>query len=154
MQTLHYDEVADRLYVGSYPQSPEDVRYLKDELGVTAVLSLQDDDDHELLGIRWDLLGSAYRRAGLLAIREPIEDFSPKALRKRLDDAVAALERLHSSGHRVYLHCTAGVNRSPTVAIAWLHRHGGLSVEDAVAQVTERHPCQPYDEVIRSIARL
>ena len=151
MLTLSYDEVADDLLVGSYPHTPEDVRHLAGELGVTGVLSLQDDRDLDSLGLRWDLLVRAYQAAGVVAERQPVRDFSPRHLTRELPACVAALHRLRSAGRRVYLHCTAGVNRSATVAIAYLHAHGGLTLEDAIAQVRERRDCYPYDDVLRRI---
>jgi len=38
-----------------------------------------------------------------------------------LPDSVAVLERMLKQGHSVYVHCSAGVNRSPTVVAAYLH---------------------------------
>jgi hypothetical protein len=154
MLTLACDEVADGIVVGTYPQTPEDVRHLKDQLGVTAVLSLQDDDDLEGLGVRWDLFARAYQASGIVAVREPVKDFAPKALMVRLAACVAALDRLVTAGHRVYVHCTAGINRSPTVVIAWLHAHRGLPVAAATAQVTGRRQCWPFPEVLERVAEL
>jgi len=154
MLTLSCDEVTEGVVVGTYPQTPEDIRHMKEKLGVTAVLSLQDDDDLEALGVRWDLFARGYQANGIVAVREPVKDFSPRALGARLAACVAALERLVAAGHRVYVHCTAGINRSPTVVIAWLHAHRGLSVADAAAQVTGRRQCWPFPEVLARIEEL
>jgi protein-tyrosine phosphatase len=54
------------------------------------------------------------------------------------------LHRSLAAGERVYLHCNAGLNRAPTVAVAYLHRHHGLSLEDACAVVKAQRPCVPY----------
>lgn len=151
MLTLDCDVVADEIIVGTYPQTPEDIRHLKQNLGVTAVLNLQDDGDLEALGVRWDLIQRVYVQNGIHAVREPVRDFSPKALVVRLVGCVARLDELVSAGHRVYLHCTAGMNRSPTVAIAWLHAHRGLSVLDATAAVTSARECCPYEDVLERV---
>ena len=148
MLTLSCDEVADGLIVGTYPQTPEDVRQLRQVHGVTALLCLQDDRDFEYLGVRWDLIGRAYTAQGILAVREPVRDFSPRELVQRLPRCVAALHDLAAGGRRVYLHCTAGLNRSPTVAIAYLYVHCGMSPEEAAQQVMSRRDCQPYDDVL------
>ncbi len=43
-------------------------------------------------------------------------------------------ESLSSPNHKIYIHCNAGVSRSPT--IAWLYLiHSGLSPEEATAKV-------------------
>lgn len=154
MLTLSCDEVTDGVYVGTYPQTPEDIRHLKQTLGVTAVLSLQDDGDLDALGVRWDLLQRAYQASGIVAVREPVKDFSPRALFERLADCVERLEQLVGAGHRVYVHCTAGINRSPTVVIAWLHVHRGLPVEEATATVTGRRECWPFPEVLARVGSL
>jgi hypothetical protein len=49
-----------------------------------------------------------------------------------LDDIDAALE----SGHKLYLHCWAGVGRTGTTVGCWLVRHG-LSGEAALARLAE-----------------
>ena len=154
MLTLSCDEVFPGLYVGTYPQTPEDIRHLREALSVTAVLSLQDDEDLAALGVRWDLLLRAYEANRIVALREPVKDFSPKALLTRLPVCVARLEQLVAAGHRVYLHCTAGINRSPTVAIAWLHAHRGLPVAEATETVTSRRECWPFEDVLARLNEL
>ena len=57
--------------------------------------------------------------------------------------AVQAVHGLRALGRPTYLHCTAGINRSPTVAIGYLRQHGGLDLEAAWTQVTERRPSGP-----------
>jgi protein-tyrosine phosphatase len=47
-------------------------------------------------------------------------------------------------GARLYLHCNAGMNRAPTVAIAYLHRHQGFAIGVARDYVKRRRPCVPY----------
>ena len=38
-------------------------------------------------------------------------------------------------GHTVYVHCSAGLGRSPSVVIAYLHWIKGVDLEEAIAQV-------------------
>ncbi len=154
MLTLSCDEVAPSILVGTYPQTPEDMRYLAKERGVTAVLCLQDDNDFRALGIRWDLVLRAYEAHGIVAIREPVEDFSRRQLLKRLPEIVETLRGLLDQGHVVYLHCTAGLNRSPTVAIAYLHTHANMTVVEATEQVTMARECFPYEDVLSRLASL
>ena len=47
---------------------------------------------------------------------------------------------MRAAGRTVYVHCSIGINRSPTVVIAWLVRHGGLSLDEAWQLVRERRP--------------
>ena len=84
-----------------------------------------------------------------LAQRVIITDFDDRSLLDGLDEAVGAVNDMISSGHATYLHCTAGVNRSPTTAIAWLVRHGGLPLDAAWDQVTSRRRCMPNRKVLQ-----
>ena len=53
-------------------------------------------------------------------------------------------------GDRVYLHCNAGMNRAPTVAIAYLHVHHAMSLGAARDSVKQRRHCVPYMRVLEA----
>lgn len=148
MRTMSCDEVAPGIWVGSYPQSPEDIHHLAKDLGVTGLVCLQDDYDMGSLGLNWDILTRAYASVGIDARREPVRDFSPDDLLRTLPRCVAAIHDLRSQGKTVYVHCTVGLNRSPTAVIAYLHAHEGLSVDEARERVQSRRQCYPYEEVL------
>ena len=142
--TLDYHRITPSLYVGTYPQTPEDVLHLKG-VGVTAVLSVQSDLDLDERGVDWPRFWKFYTSHGIAATRVPITDFDSGSLRRRLEDAVGALEGFVASGKVVYLHCTAGVNRSTTVAAAWLMRQQRLTRADAVDQISNARPVAAPD---------
>ncbi len=81
--------------------------------------------------------------------RVPLRDFDPVDLREQLPECVCALDQLLSAGYSVYLHCTAGTGRSPTVAIAYLHRCLDWDLDRAAAYVKERWECSPNMEAIQ-----
>ena len=137
------DEVADGLWVGPVPDSPERIALLRQK-GVTGLVSVQTDRDLQAVGVPWPLLWKFLMAQGIAAHRHPIVDFDETALVRGLTAAVLAVEEMRSGNRITYLHCTAGVNRSPTVAIAWLVRHQGLDLETAWTQVTERRPSAPH----------
>src|SRR5579859_544844 len=56
-----------------------------------------------------------------------------------LDEAAWVVERLRA-GRRVLVHCYAGMNRSTTVCCAALMMLEGISADEALARVRERHP--------------
>lgn len=56
-----------------------------------------------------------------------------------IDEAAWVVERLRA-GRRVLVHCYAGMNRSATVCCAALMMLEGVSAEEALARVRERHP--------------
>jgi len=131
------------LLVGEYP-TPEDAAWLRDEHGVTVVVSLQDDADLASKGLRLAALEGAYREHGLGFHRIPVPDGDDGNLAARLDDIVALLTRLVDGGERVYLHCNAGLNRAPTAAIAFLLVREGLSLTAARDAVKQARHCVPY----------
>jgi hypothetical protein len=149
---MDYVQILPQLALGSHPQSTDDIERLRTELGVTAVLNLQTDDDMRAVGVNWKPLEAYYGTGSLLLKRVPVRDFDPIDLQKKLPECVRALDRLLVAGHRVYLHCTAGTGRSPTVAIAYLYWCRGWDLEQAAAYVQERHLCFPKLEVIRLAA--
>ena len=137
------------LLVGEYPL-PEDAAWLRDQHGVTAVLSLQDDADLASKGIELRALERAYREHGLGFHRIPVPDGDDRHLAARLGEIVGLLGRLVDGGERVYLHCNAGLNRAPTAAIAYLHVREGLSLEAARNAVKQARPCVPYMRALES----
>lgn len=138
----------DRLLIGEYP-TPDDVRWLRDEHGIQAVLSLQDDIDLAYKSIDQASLDDAYREAGLVWRRIGVTDGEPEDLGRALPEILDVLRQLLAERGCVYLHCNAGFNRAPSVAIAYLHVTERLSIEEAHAFVKARRPCAPYLSVLR-----
>ncbi len=134
--------IPERLWVGGYV-GEGDVRELQ-RLGITDVLNLQTDDDLLSFGVSPAALAHAYEQAGITLHRVPIPDFDREGLWSHLCEATAEAEAvLEDSGARLYLHCTAGVNRSPTTAAAYLIKQLGMPAHDACTYVTSRRPCNP-----------
>ena len=122
---IDYDPILDGLYVGAYARTRRDVDQLKRGDGITGVLNLQTDEDMRAYGLDWARLSRHYEARGMQVDRVPILDFDPADLRARLGHAVNALDVLIGRHQRVYVHCAAGVGRSPAWAIAWLARSRG-----------------------------
>jgi protein-tyrosine phosphatase len=139
------------LFIGSCPITAGDIAHLKDQ-GITAVLNLQTDEDLLHRDIDWPAMEAAYRQLGMEVRRYPIEDFSPSDMRQKLRPCVRILTGQIHAGHVVYLHCNAGINRSPTVAVAYLHWVEKWDLHAAHAHVTSCRPCDPYVQEIRLAA--
>ena len=69
------DEVADGLFVGPCPRDITDMMALKDQHGVTALVSVQTDDDLASLGLSWQLVWRFLVGRGMSVARRPIVDF-------------------------------------------------------------------------------
>ncbi len=137
------------LAVGEYPTA-DDAAWLRHGVDVRGVVSLQDDVDLQRKGLCAATLAQALAAHGIAWHRHPVGDGDLEAMDGALDAIVRCLDRHIAAGERVYLHCNAGFNRAPTVAIAYLHRHAGLTLDAACATVKSVRPCVPYMQLLRS----
>ncbi len=144
------DQILPKIFVGACPRTAEHIDWLKDNVGITAVLNVQTEEDFEYWGIDWDVLAAHYRHVGIEARRTPVRDFDADALRRHLPQCVQALDSLLKDGHTVYVHCTAGINRSPSAVIAYLHWVEQWDWQKAIQQVTSHRQCDPYLDVIQA----
>ena len=141
--------ILPQLLIGAYPR-PRDAAWLRTAHHVTAVLSLQDDSDLVSKGLRLHELERAYARQALAFQRVPVPDGDTHTFAARLDEIVAHLTRFVRHDHRVYVHCNAGMNRAPTVAIAYLHAAHGWTLPVARDFVKERRHCVPYMQLLQA----
>lgn len=139
--------ISPELLVGEYP-SHEDIKWLKDLYGVTAVHNLQDDEDLRLNGLDASRLKAECDSHGIEYVRTPIQDGSADAMADRLEAALNDLRELAKSGSRVYVHCNAGMNRAPTLAIAFLRAYRKMSLEEAMQLVKRQRACGPFMTVL------
>lgn len=142
-------EICAELLIGEYPR-PQDAAWLRQDHRVTAVHSLQDDLDLRINGLDELVLAEAYAAAGIRFARTPISDAGSDCMAQRLDTALQCLVRLVADGERVYLHCNAGLNRAPTLAIGFLHVQAGLTLREAMDHVKSRRVCGPYMSVLEN----
>jgi protein-tyrosine phosphatase len=137
--------VLPNLAFGPSPRVDAEFEELK-SLQITAILSLQTDQDRGDAGIQAERY--AAHRAGLVFSSFPIEDFDQADLRRSLPGSVATLERLLKQGKIVYVHCTEGVNRSPTVVAAYLHWCLELELVQVLTHLHACRDCLPDAEAI------
>lgn len=146
---MRIDCILPNLFVGSCPKGSEDIDRLRREFGVTAVLSVQTNDDLRCWGICWEKMQARYERSGIVVRRVPVRDFDSDDLCRMLSKCVGVLDELLREGYSVFLHCNVGVNRSPTVAVGYLCWVKGWAVEKAAGHVRRHHLCDPYVAAIR-----
>jgi len=124
-----------RLYVGPRPwgedssgsRAVEVMGALAEDVAITAIVDLNADETEERAA---ESVGLTYRG---IRVKDDGQPLSPSIL----DSVSRAVEELLDSGHRVYLHCTFGSGRSPTIAAAYLIRYRGMSARAARAWIEE-----------------
>jgi protein-tyrosine phosphatase len=99
--------------------------------------------------VPWSRLEEHYRRLNIEVRRVPITDFDHDDLRACLPQGVRELAELIDAGHTVYCHCTAGIGRSPSVVVAYLHWIRRHDLDQAAAVVRQRRACSPDLRAIR-----
>lgn len=86
----------------------------------------------------------------------PLSDFGSS----RLDatEVLRALDFVHEgavAGEGVLIHCRSGVNRSCTLAVAYLVRHQNYSLRDALAHVSKARPlARPHPLYMQQLVAL
>jgi len=143
-------QITPKIFVGPAPCDHDDFQSLKAK-SVTAILSLLTQDDADELGMASeDVLANA---ADLAFRNVPVTDFDDLDLKRKLPACVAALDDLLKEGHIVFVHCTAGVTRSPTVVVAYLHWRLQWSLDDALNHLQEARSCCPRGDLIELALR-
>jgi protein-tyrosine phosphatase len=145
---MEYAQILPQLYIGSHPQTTADIDVLRWQLAITAVMNLQTDEDMAVAGLRWDPLEAYYPTVGIQLYRFPMKE-EQSVLQEKLAESVRVLENLLAQGHTVYLHCTEGIGRCPTVAIGYLHSYKDLEMDAAVAHVKLSRKCAPHIEALQ-----
>jgi len=145
---MDYAQILSGLFVGSHPRAIGDVERLRRESAITAVLNLQTDEDMDSVKLDWRLLEAHYRACSIDLLRLPVKEEQIE-LREKLPGCVRTLSALIAGGRTVYLHCTEGIGRSPTVAIGYLHWSLGWGFDAAVSHVKHARQCSPHLAALR-----
>jgi protein-tyrosine phosphatase len=139
------DRITQNLFVGSCLLDLTETEELR-SLGITAILSLQTEEDTRKRGIEWEEKAASVAKLRFRSV--PVRDFDSADLQRKLPECVMVLDSMLKAGHTVYLHCTAGQGRSPTVAAAYLHWCLAWPLERALAHLRNARDCSPNEEAI------
>ncbi len=123
-----WDRIDPLVIVGAFPFG-RDVEGLYRE-GVRAVVNTCEEYAGPII---------QYERHGIEQLRIPTTDFTHPRL-KDVEQAVDFVQRHVDAGDTVYIHCKAGRARSATVAICWLMKYRGYSMDEAQAELLNKRP--------------
>lgn len=147
---INFSRIEQNIFVGSAPQSDLDVSRLV-QMKITAVVSLQSDADLKAHRINWNELETAYEKTNIYPQRFPIIDFDADDLGKRLPEPVKALNALLAIGHRVYVHCNAGICRAPATVLTYFCHYRDLSPDQGLELLrAERPQVHPYMSAVNT----
>lgn len=119
---LQYSRVTPALYVG--PQHRANGKRALAQAGIAYILNMRSEFDDAAHGLTPDTHpdGSpADARASYCHLPTP-DDEAPSMA--HLAQGIAFIESAIDGGGKVYIHCSAGVGRAPTMAAAYLIRRG------------------------------
>lgn len=152
---INFDLVESGIYIGSAPQTSVDVARLK-QLKITAVISLQSDDDLKTRKTDWSKLTASYQHNDIHVARFPINDFDETDLANKVIEPIIALNSLLNVGHQVYVHCNAGVCRAPATVLGYLCHYQDMSIDAGLRQIRLARPiANPYRGAVeKAIAEL
>lgn len=91
-----------------------------DESGATAIMSVQSDLCLEALKIDYAVLRDHGLTRGIMMTRVPIRDFDHGDQTLMLPEAVRTLALLTALNYKVYVHCTAGINRAALTVLGYM----------------------------------
>lgn len=132
-----------KLAIGSLPKPGDGVELLKSNIKV--VLSLCS----ELEGI---LPNDITENFSCLRLVLPDRYYQTELTAEQVAQAVAIVHENIQNGLPIFVHCLAGVERSPTVCIAYLCRYQNLDLWEAVNWLKQIHPgSMPTTSGLRAI---
>jgi protein-tyrosine phosphatase len=122
---LKYSRITDMIYVGAQ-HSVAGLRKLM-ENGIKTIVNMRsefDDRHHDLILDDYCYL--------------PVVEFTAPEL-SELEEGIGFIKTKVEQGRKVYIHCSEGISRAPTLAIAFLISTG-VSFPEAVALVRKARP--------------
>ncbi|MCO5584863.1 hypothetical protein L7F22_038795 [Adiantum nelumboides] len=140
---MQVTKITGEIFVGSCLQTVADASTLAKDLGITAILNFQCKSEQTNWNIDGESIKQILSENDVLLLDFPIREVDSVDLRRKLPCAVAMLYRLLRQGHRVYVTCTTGLDRSPACVIAYLHWIRDVALQDAFDFVQSMHRCGP-----------
>ena len=123
-----WDRIDRNVIVGAYPFA-SDVASLRGE-GVRAVVNTCEEYRGPL---------RQYKQHGIEQLHIPTTDFTHPSL-EDVEAAVEFIQKYKLQNDSVYIHCKAGRARSATIAMCWLMKYRGMTIEEAQDHLLKARP--------------
>lgn len=123
-----WDRIDPHVIVGAYPFA-RDIAGLSKE-GVRAVVNTCEE---------YEGPQSEYEQHNIEQLRIPTTDFTHPEL-SDVEKAVEFVQQHALRGETVYIHCKAGRARSATVALCWLMKYRGMTMQEGQTQLLQSRP--------------
>ncbi len=138
--------LSNEIAIGSAPKNHEDVNYLKKN-GINGILSLCSNEENPFNVNLKDFFNCKN-------ILLPDHKYKDSVSIDQLNIALENLSILRQGGS-VYVHCLAGVERSPLVCMGWLVKNHNLTPTQALDYLMNVHPgTNPLPEQLRLLSLL
>ena len=129
---LDFDKLGDKnIFMGTYLENEQDFKTIS-EKGIDTILNVQTDRDLKYRQLNINELNNYANKYGIKIERYPIEDFNKEELYNKLKGAADLLNQLIKEGKTVYVHCTAGIGRSPSIVVIYLILYENYPIRDAI----------------------
>ena len=127
---LKYSRVTDSIYVG--PQHRANGKRALEHAGITHIINMRSEFDDESYGLT---LGDG--RSDNYCYLPTIDDDPISA--EHIERGIAFIGSAIDGGGKVYIHCSAGVGRAPSMAAAFLISRG-YGTEEALGLIRQARP--------------
>ena len=115
-------------------------------------MCLQCDLCFEALKIPWESISRRAAERGLVMTRVAVRDFDHADQAAMLPQAVRQLGALLRLNKKVYVHCTAGINRATLTALGYLTFVKKMELDDAHALIkSKRSVAHPYIDCWKTV---
>jgi protein-tyrosine phosphatase len=133
------NQIRPNLWIGdSSPAMAVNVGQLH-AAGITAILNVAAEIN--------DLAG---RDFGLLICKAGLSE-QAQGDQPRINAACALLDYLLSAGHKVFIHCAGGCNRSPYISALCLAKREGKSFDAVLDEIRAIRPCAANASTIMAV---
>lgn len=122
---VKYSRITPQIYIGA--QHNHVGKRKLNRLGISAVVNLRDEFDDKQHNL---VLGD-------YCYLPTVEFTAPEI--SQLQEGILFIRRIVENGRKVYIHCSEGISRSPTLVVAYFIS-GGMSLDNAIILIKKSRP--------------